>query len=129
MVTLLSLCGAGFGQAAEPETVMVTLHAKSGAEAELARVIAQHWDAVRRLKMVSDAPHVTLKGAEDGDKTYFVEIFTWRDASIPDAAPAEIQVIWKLMNDLVESRDGKQGLDFAAVQVISAGESPMLNLP
>jgi len=33
----------------EPETVMITLHAKAGGEAELARVIARHWDPVRRL--------------------------------------------------------------------------------
>ena len=68
--------------------------------------------------MVLDAPHVTLRGAEAGGKTYFIEIFSWRDGSIPDAAPPEIQAIWKQMNDLVEARDGKPGLDFRAVSVV-----------
>ena len=121
VVLLISMCGTGSACAAEPETVIVTLHAKAGAESELARVIARHWEAVRRLQMVSDAPHVTLRGAEDGDKTYFVEIVAWRDASIPDTAPAEIQAIWKEMNELVEARDGKPGLDFRAVSVLAGG--------
>jgi len=105
--------------AAESETVIVTLHAKAGAEAELARVIEGHWETARRLKLVQDAPHVTLRGSEDGDKTYFVEIFSWRDAGIPDAAPAEIRVIWDAMNALVEAREGKAGLDFRTVSVVS----------
>ena len=72
----------------EPETVMITLHAKAGAEAELAQVIARHWDTARRLKMLRETPHLTLRSAE-GAQTDFVEIMTWRDASVPDSAPAE----------------------------------------
>jgi hypothetical protein len=30
-----------------PETVMITLHAKPGAEAELEGVLAKHWAAIR----------------------------------------------------------------------------------
>lgn len=114
------LCGACCVSAAAPETVIVTLHAKPGAEAALARVIAKHWDTARKLKLVQNAPHVTLRGDENG-KTYFVEIFTWRDGSVPDAAPAEIQAIWKQMNDLVEAREGKPGLDFRAVSLLTSG--------
>lgn len=105
--------------AEQPETVMVTLRAKPGAEADLERVIAQHWATARELKLVRDAPHVTIRGTEDGNKTYFVEIFTWRDGAIPDAAPAEIQKIWGEMNRLVEARGGHRGLDFTAVSVVT----------
>src|SRR5262245_44417497 len=106
-------------QAQTPETVMITLHAKAGAEANLARVIERHWDTVRRLNMVTDAPHVTLRGTEKGDRTYFVEIMTWRDASVPDAAPPEILAIWKEMNDLVEARNGQPGLDISEVDLVA----------
>ena len=51
-----------------PETVMVTFHAKSGGEADLARVIARHWDTARSLNLVLDTPHVTLRGTEDGEE-------------------------------------------------------------
>lgn len=110
---------AGAVEADAPETVMITLHAKPGAEAGLARVIERHWETARRLKMVLDGPHVTLRGTESRNKTYFVEILTWRDASVPDAAPPEILAIWKEMNDLVEPRAGQPGLDIREVLPIT----------
>jgi hypothetical protein len=96
-------------RAEEPETVMVSLHAKPGAEAELAH----------EMKLVHDTPHLTMRGTENGNKTYFVEIFTWRDASVPYAAPTEIRNIWNDMNPLVEARGGHPGLEFAAVSVLA----------
>ncbi len=102
----------------EPETVMITLHAKAGAEAELAQVIARHWDTVRRLNLVRDTPHLTLRSAEGG-QVDFVEIMTWRDASIPDAAPPEIQSIWGEMSRLVEKRGDRPGLSIEQMSVIA----------
>jgi hypothetical protein len=97
--------------AGQPETVMVTLHARPGSEQALAQVLARHYDTARRLNLIAaDTPHVTLRANEDEDKTYFVEIFTWRDADTPDHAPADILDIWKEMNALVEPRGGKPGL-------------------
>jgi len=101
----------------EPETVMITLHAKAGAEAELAQVIARHWDTARRLKMIRETPHLTLRSAEGG-QTDFVEIMTWRDASIPDSAPPEIQKIWGEMNRLVEKRGDAPGLRIEQMSVV-----------
>jgi hypothetical protein len=98
--------------AEQPETVMITLRAKPGAEQALADVIARHYDTARRLDLIkADAPHVTLRSADGQDKPYFVEIFTWRDADIPDHAPAAILQIWQEMNALVEARGGKAGMD------------------
>src|SRR5499426_3499300 len=102
----------------EPETVMITLHAKVGAEAELAQVIARHWDTARRLKMIRETPHLTLRSAE-GAQTDFVEIMTWRDASVPDAAPAEIQKLWGEMNRLVEKRGTTPGLKIEQMSVVT----------
>jgi hypothetical protein len=124
IVTLLSVvCAAGlcptYATAADqPETVMVTFRAKPGAEAELERVIADHWKTANELHLVAAAPHVTLRGSEDGNKTYFIEVFTWRDASIPDFAPPAIQKIWARMNALVDSRGGRAGLRFEEVFVV-----------
>jgi hypothetical protein len=102
----------------EPETVMITLHAKAGAEAELAQVIARHWDTARRLKMIRETPHLTLRSAE-GSQTDFVEIMTWRDASVPDAAPPEIQKLWAEMNRLVEKRGTTPGLKIEQMSVVT----------
>jgi hypothetical protein len=106
----------------KPETVMITLHAKSGAEAELAQVIARHWETAQGLKLVNNAPHITLRGTEAAEgamRTFFVDVFTWRDASIPDAAPKEIQAIWADMNRLVEKRNGRPGLTIDEVALVA----------
>jgi len=105
-------------RADEPETVMITLHAKAGAEAELAQVIARHWDTARRLKMIRETPHLTLRTVE-GAQTDFVEIMTWRDASVPDSAPAEIQKLWAEMNRLVEKRGAAPGLRIEQMSVVT----------
>jgi hypothetical protein len=106
-------------QPERPETVMITFRAKPGADAELARVIASHWATARRLKLVLDTPHLTLRSS---DGRQFVEIMTWRDGSVPDDPPAEIRAIWDEMNGLVETRDGTPGLAIQTVSVV--GDTP-----
>jgi len=106
-------------KADQPETVLVTLHAKPGSEGALEAVLTRHWSTARALNLVRDSPHVTLREAEDGDKTRFIDIFTWRDAAIPDAAPAPIRELWDQMNSLTEARGGRPGLEFRAVSVVA----------
>jgi hypothetical protein len=121
LAAILACSAVGGARAEAPETVMITLHAKAGAEAELTQVIARHWETARRLNMVRDTPHLTLRSAEGG-QTDFVEIMTWRDASLPDSAPPEIQKIWAEMNRLVEKRGSVPGLSIEQMSVI--GERP-----
>ena len=103
-------------QPERPETVMITFHPKAGADADLARVIAAHWATAKRLRLVVDAPHLTL---HSGDGRQFVEILTWTDGSVPDDAPAAIRAIWDEMNRLVEPRNGVPGLAIERVSVLS----------
>ncbi len=105
--------------APKPETVVITFHAKPGAEAELARVIEKHWTVARELKLVQDSPHLTLRRIEEGNRVSFTDIFTWRDAAIPDNAPPAIQAIWAQMNELVESRGGHPGLSITEAAIVS----------
>jgi hypothetical protein len=110
-------------RAGEPETVVITLHAKSGKAADLERVVAKHWETARRLKLVRDeAGHLTLRGIEQGDQAFVMEVFTWRDAAIPDAAPKEILAIWAEMNALVEPRGGRPGLTIDQVSIVASGQ-------
>ncbi len=103
----------------KPETVVITFHAKSDAETELARVIEKHWTVARDVKLVLDSPHLTLRRIEEGNKVCFTEILTWRDAAIRDKAPPAIQAIRAEMNQLVESRGGDPGLAIANVAIVS----------
>jgi len=105
--------------APKPETVVITFHARPGAESELARVIEKHWAVAREMKLVLDSPHLTLRRVEERNKVSFTDIFTWRDAAIPDNAPPRIQAIWAQMNQLVESRGGEAGLAIVSVEVVS----------
>jgi len=107
----------------QPETVMITLHAKPGAEQALADVLARHYATARRLDLVvPEAPHVTLRSADGGEKRDFVEIMTWRDAEIPDHAPKEILAIWQEMNALVEARAGQAGLTITEMVPVKAAK-------
>jgi hypothetical protein len=99
----------------DPETVMITLRAKAGAEAELAQVIADHWATATKMNLVNAEPHVTVRTKGAAGKICFVDIFTWRDRDIPDNAPPAITKIWEEMNRLTESRDGRPGIDIAEV--------------
>lgn len=104
----------------EPETVILTAYPKAGQADALAAVLARHWATAKDLKLVrEDWPHVTLRVADRANLPYFVDVFTWRDGRIPDAAPAAILAIWQQMNALVESRAGRPGLDIKAATLIN----------
>ncbi len=121
-ICLILLLHAAAWAAGKPETVMIRFQAKAGSEDELARVIARHWKTASELKLVLDAVHTTVRGADEG-KTWFIDIFTWRDAETPDHAPAAIQAIWGEMSRLVEARGGRPGLEISEVSL----ESPRNN--
>ena len=87
---------------------------------ELAQTIGRHYETAQKLNLLrEDTPHLTLQASDDQDKTYFVDIFTWRDAAVPDNAPREIQAIWKEMNGLVEMRGGRPALDIVPVKPVA----------
>lgn len=88
----------GHLHAAEPEIVVITLRAKPGAAADL---------------------ETLSRGTEEDNQVFLMEIFTGRDASIPDAAPKEIQAIWAEMNALAEPRRSRPGLTLDQVSVVS----------
>ena len=89
----------------------------------LERIVAKHWETAKRLNMVrEEAGHLTMRGLEQGDQTFVMEVFTWRDASIPDAAPKEILAIWAEMNALVEARNSRPGLTIDQVSIVGWGK-------
>lgn len=109
-IAFLVALAAIAAQAAEPETVMVTYRATKGSEAQLAQVVAKHWETVRRLDLVTSEPrHVYRAGS------MLIEVFTWKDAAIPDNAPAEIRALWDEMRKLVE-RNGISILEVERVR-------------
>jgi hypothetical protein len=106
-------------RAEEPETVVIRLNPKPGATADLEKVIAKHWETAKRLNLVADTPHLTMRGLEGDNQDFLLEVLTWRDADIPDHAPAEIQAIWAEMSRLVEKRGQRPGLAIDQVSLVT----------
>jgi hypothetical protein len=106
---------------APTETVIATYRAKEGREAELLAALSKHWPLCRRLGLVLDRPHLILRGTDKDQKTYFIEILTWRDADAPDNAPAEVRTLWAELESLCEARLGHRGIEFPEVEVVDAG--------
>ena len=102
------------------ETVISTFRVRAGKEAEFARVHAQAWPAYRRFGVVAEKPHLVLQGVDEAGKTYFVEIFTWKDHDAPDHASPEIRAIWAQLEALCEPRLGHRGIEFPEVQIVRA---------
>jgi hypothetical protein len=102
----------------DPETVVVTYQVKYGEEAALIKVLAAHWKVARQLNLVLASPHLLLQGRDQG-REYLMEIFTWRDSSIPDNAPDTITQLWQEMNQHVEARGGHPGIDFSHVHMLT----------
>lgn len=107
------------GRADTPETVMITLRPKPGAEQQLAAVIADHWATARKLDLVRADPHLTVRLKDEGGRPVFIDTFTWRDRDIPDNAPPAILTIWSEMNRLTEGRDGRPGLAITEVTLVA----------
>lgn len=112
----------GFAAAQLPsagtETIHSIAHVKPGHETEYAQLSAKTWAIYKRLGLVLDRPHVVLRGADEKGRPYFVEIFTWKSADIPDHAPPEVRAIWQQLEAACEARDGRPGIDFSEVTAV-----------
>jgi hypothetical protein len=101
------------------ETMHSVAHVKRGMEGRYAELSAQAWALYRKLDLVLEKPHVVLRGVDAAGLPYFVEVFTWRSADIPDHAPPEVLAIWKQLEESCEKRDGRPGIDFSEVTAVA----------
>lgn len=104
---------------AASETVVATYRAQPGKEAELEKVVSEHWPLCRKLGLALDRPHVVLKGTDQSKKTIFIEVMTWKSADAPDNAPPELRRLWDRMQALVEPRLGRPGIEYPEVEVLA----------
>jgi hypothetical protein len=101
------------------ETIYSIAHVKSGMETRYAELSAKTWAIYRRLDLALPAPHIVLRGVDSQNLPYFVEIFTWKNAEIPDHAPAEVRAVWQELENACEKRNGRPGVDFTEVTAIA----------
>jgi hypothetical protein len=85
-------------------------------------MMPEYWGALRERNMVIPAPHILLRGEENG-KPIVVEILSWREHGIPDDVPPAIQAYWDRMNAMVEARDGHKGIEFPEMTIVPVKDS------
>ncbi len=105
--------------AAPPETIVSIMRPKSGKETELIQALRTHRKTLERLDAVI-GPHLLYRGADEADgKPIIVEIFTWKSGDIPDNAPPEIVKGWGTLQALVETRNGRRGIEFYGLEPVT----------
>jgi hypothetical protein len=105
--------------AKDPETVLVTYHVQAGKEAEFNSVLSRAWQLYVEDQFVFAKPHVIVRETEGGDKTRFVEIFTWKSHAIPEHAPEAVKTIWQQEQSLCEARHGHTGIEGGEVEIVA----------
>jgi hypothetical protein len=101
------------------ETIFSTYYVKRGMEAKFAELNAKTWALYRKLDLALPTPHVVVRSVDSSNLPYFVEIFTWRSADIPDHAPPEVRAVWQELENACEKRNGRPGIDFTAVTTVA----------
>lgn len=99
-----------------PVTVLVTYRPKKGKEAKFLALLKRHWPALRRAGLVAARnPRIWLASDKRTRRTYFVEMFDWKDAMASDTAhrTPEVLAVWGPMEPLLE------GMDLALVKRVS----------
>ena len=64
-----------------PVTVLVTYRPRKGKEAKLFTLLKRHWPALERAGLVAPTrPRIWRATDKRTRRTYFVEMFDWKDA-------------------------------------------------
>ena len=103
----------------DPETVLVTYHVKPGKDAEFQAVLSRTWQVYRAEHLVFAKPHIIVRDTEGGDKTRFVEIFTWVSHSAPEHALDAVKTLWEQEQSLCEGRNGHGGIEGGEVEIVT----------
>jgi len=100
------------------ETVLITYRVKPGKEQRFQEALSRAWDIYRKEHLVFAQPHFIIRDKASGDRTRFVEMFTWVSHHAPDHAPDSVKNIWDQMQSLCEARDGHGGVEGGEVELL-----------
>ena len=102
-------------------TVICTFRIKRGRERAMMRLLKAHWPTLRRLGLVTAERSRLFRGKDKTGKSYFVEIFTWKNQAAVDFAhrSPEVMAVWEPMGALVEKRLGRPAWEFPHVEAVS----------
>lgn len=98
----------------KPLLNICTYKVKPGEEAEMERLLALHWPALRDAGLATDEPSIVYRGlpspkpgGEHGAERTYVEIFSWKDEKGPGLAhqTPEVMAVWEPMGALCEEME------------------------
>jgi hypothetical protein len=85
--------------------MLVTYRPKPRSEDTLLSLIRAHWPTLNRLGLATIRPAKLWRAIDKRtSRTFFVEIFEWRDASASEIAhqTPEVMAVWEPMGPLLE---------------------------
>lgn len=86
------------------ETVLATYRVRAAEEQRFTELLVTHWDTLRQLELVTDAPPVVYLSVDEPPT--FVEIFTWVEGGFDRAHDhPDVLAVWEAMGQLLEGRD------------------------
>ncbi len=107
-----------------PAVVICSYRVRQGKEDEFARLLERHWPTLHRLGLATDEPARVYRGEDAPGKSWFVELFTWKDGkegpNIAHQTP-EVMSIWEPMGALLEDRLGRPKMEFPHFEPVRMG--------
>ena len=105
-----------------PSKVIYQYRVKTGSEEKFEKLLANHWQTLHRLGLVTDVPPQHFKGEEqDNGQPIYFEIFDWLDDAVERAHEhPEVMAIWEPMDQLCEARGDKPNMEFPHVDTLHA---------
>ena len=88
--------------------MLVTYRPKEGKADELFSLVQKHLPALEGTGLLADEPTALYRATDKrSGKSYFVEMFSWRDAQAPNIAhqTPEVMAVWEPMTPLLEGME------------------------
>ena len=88
-----------------PVLNLVSYYPKKGKEQDFLSLLEKHWPTLDRMGLVTKrAPQFWRAFDIRAQKSYFVEMFEWKDGSAPDVAhqSPEVMAVWEPMTPMLE---------------------------
>lgn len=93
---------------AQPLITLCRYWVKADREAELRKLLEQHWPTFQKLGLVADhPPHLVFRGEDKDRGVYYVETFPWKDTAAMERAHTlpEVMAIWGPMGECCTSME------------------------
>ena len=104
----------------KPVPTLVIYKPKPGKENELQPLVEKHWPTLSRIGLVTKEPARVWRATDArAGKSFFVEIFSWKDGEASNVAhqTPEVMAVWEPMGAILED------LQIAQLEPVSSAKA------